>query len=157
MTTMLNDIRYGFRMLLKSPRFTVVAVLTLALGIGANTAIFSLIEAVFLKMLPVKNPEQLVVLSWVARNGPSGSISGWMGCPAREGLSHGCSFSYPTFEQVLTENSVLAGAFAMAGPGQLNMSLNGQASLAAVLFVSGEFFSTLGVAPLLGRSIAAED
>jgi predicted permease len=159
MQTLVQDLRYGFRMLIKNPGFTAVAIITLALGIGANTAIFSLIDAVMLRELPVKNPEQLVVLDWITRHGLSESISegNWVGCPDREGLSHGCSFSYPTFEQVRAQNSVLSGVFAVAGPGQLNVSVNGQASLAGGLFVSGEFFSTLGVTPVVGRPITEED
>ncbi|PYV43019.1 MAG: hypothetical protein DMG06_12190 [Acidobacteria bacterium] len=154
---MLNDLRYGIRTLLKNPSFTAVAVTTLALGIGANTAIFSLIDAVMLKKLPVKDPEQLVVLRWVARHGPSGGASGWAGCPNPEGLIHTCSFPYPAFEQMRAENRVLSGLFAIAGPGQLNVSVSGQASLASGLCVSGDFFSTLGVAPWLGRAIGKED
>src|SRR3989454_836449 len=69
--TLIQDTRYGLRQLRRSPGFTIVAVLTLALGIGANTAIFSAIDAVMLKMLPVKHPEQLVLLNWVGHPGPT--------------------------------------------------------------------------------------
>src|SRR5437879_5389884 len=93
-----QDIRYGLRMLRKSPGFTAVAVLTLALGIGANTAIFSLIDAVMLRSLPVEKPSELVVLRWSARKAPR--INGYMSsddCPSnlRFGAENpsGCSFS----------------------------------------------------------------
>src|SRR5947199_4680859 len=76
---MLNDFRYAFRMLLKTPGFTGVAVLTLALGIGANTAIFSLIDAVMLKVLPVKNAEQLVLLNWASPKWATGILTNLSG------------------------------------------------------------------------------
>ncbi len=97
----MNDVRFAFRQLLKNPGFTAVAVLTLALGIGANMAIFSMIDAVLLKNLPVKDPEQLVALA------ASFDAAG------RQRIS----FSYPAFEALRDRNQVFSGAFAYSGPG----------------------------------------
>src|SRR6185503_9239024 len=94
---MFQDLRYGLRMLVRTPVFTTVAVLSLTLGIGANTAIFSLINAVMLKKLPVKNPEQLVLLYWVSGpKMPPKSLSGSM--DMANGQTTSTSFSYPAFQ-----------------------------------------------------------
>ena len=105
----MNDLRFAFRQLLKNPGFAAVAALTLALGIGANTAIFSMIDAVLLKNLPVKDPEQLVALA------ASFDAAG------RQRIS----FSYPAFEALRERNQVFSGAFAYSGS-WLNFSANAQ-------------------------------
>jgi hypothetical protein len=109
-------------MLAKNPGFTTVAVATLALGIGANTAIFSLVNAVMLEAIPVRNPQQLVVLRWSALGRPQNSGSSSYGdCQWShwtDKVSGSCSFSYPMFQQIRVFRSV--GAF--AGPAQLDLT-----------------------------------
>jgi predicted permease len=145
MLNLWQDLRYGARMLLKKPGFTLIAVITLALGIGANTTIFGLIDAVLLKMLPVKNPEQLVVL----KRNRVGDVT--------------FDFSYPLFLRLREQNQVFSSIFAaQAGPGRVTMRLSGsiaheQAEDAAREIVSGDYFSTLGVSAILGRVLTPED
>jgi predicted permease len=152
----LQDVRYGLRMLRKSPGFTAVAVLTLALGIGANTAIFSLINAVMLRSLPVPNPQQLVVFGWTARQQPThkGEMV-WGNCQGmpvgRNGIGN-CSFSLPLFQQLSAQQGVFSGMAAFFDVGPVAI-IDGHATPTQAEFVSGNYFSTLGVQPFLGRMI----
>src|SRR6266480_1370252 len=137
----IQDTRYGFRMLRKSPGFTAAAVITLALGIGANTAIFSYVDAMVMRTLPVERPNELVFIN--PTNTPNGDLG----------------FSYPLYEVVRDENRTLAGVFVRAG-GAMNVSVDGQAELVpgGGEYVSGSYFSTLGVEAVAGRTFtAAED
>ncbi len=158
---MWQDVRFGLRMLLKSPAFTVVAVLTLAFGIGANTAIFSLIDAVMLRSLPVENPAQLVLLKWSARNAPN--IHGLMSsgdCPTdmQRGAKNptGCSFSEPMFREI-AQADIFLGTAAFANSGRLDLTGNGPASVINGQLVSGDFFRTMGLKAAVGRLLDARD
>src|SRR5262245_17409549 len=136
---MFQSLRYGVRMLLKHPGFTCVAALTLALGIGANTAIFSLIDAVLLKMLPVKNPERLVLLRHANGRGTENT------------------FAYRTYEQFRDQNQVFSGLLAYHAL-RLSVSVDGQPEPAvAGQLVSGNYYLVLGVNAALGRTISPDD
>jgi len=156
-----QDIRYGVRMLAKSPGFAAVAILTLALGIGANTAIFSLIDAVMLRSLPVEDPSQLVLLKWGARNAPN--IRGYMtsgDCPTDLSFAarnpSGCSFSEPMFREIAQAN-VFSGTAAFANSGRLNLTGNGPATVINGQLVSGDFFRTMGLKATIGRLLDTTD
>jgi predicted permease len=146
MQTLLQDLRYGARMLLKNPGFTLIAVLTLALGIGANTAIFSLLDQVLLRRLPVANPDELVVLR------SPGPIRGH----GSSDSDIATSFSVPMYKGLRDNNQVFSGLLARyAIP--LSVSKGGQTERAAGELVSGNYFETLGVRPALGRVLTMED
>lgn len=136
METFKNDLLYGLRMLRKNPGFTIVAALTLALGIGANTAIFSMVDALVLRPLPVPDAQQLVVLAFQQGNG---------------GVNN--QFSIPAYHDIASQTSdvfsdVIGYQFGMDG-----VSFHGKAERLMTNFVSGNFFSALGIKPLLGRFI----
>jgi len=139
---LVSDIRFAVRNLKKAPVFSAVAVLSLALGIGANTAIFTLVDQLILRMLPVKNPRELVLLD---SNGD------------HYGSNRGAnSFSWPKYQDFVARNQVFSGMlgrFAVA----LSMSFNGQTERASGELVSGNYFSVLGVGPAAGRTIAPDD
>ena len=158
---LLQDARYAWRLLRKSPAFTCAVVLTLAVGIGMNTAIFSLIDAVLFRALPVSHPEQLVLVSYHARHRAKSHMRWSYGyCDQQDtpnGDSAGCSLSLPMFEAVRQSN-VFSGVAAFAGTDTLSLSGNGPASIInSAQFVSGDFFHTLGVKAQVGRTFMPED
>ena len=143
MNALLQDIRYGLRMLAKSPGFALVAILTLALGIGANAAIFQLIDAVRLRTLPVKDPNSLAIVH------RSGGTSGDCNGPY-------CTFTFPLWEQIRRRQEAFS-PIAAWGADTLNLANGGEVDNAEVIWVSGDFFRTLDVQPFLGRLISASD
>ena len=149
----LQDVRYGLRQMRRSPGFAAVAVLMLALGIGANTAIFSLIDAVMLKMLPVKNPQQLVVLRWRQTKGVRGG-------PGVSG-PRSSSLSYLGFKRLRRQNDIFSSVMGFVplgiSPESVTVNIDGQPSVAGGEMVSGNYFTGLGVSPVLGRVLTDAD
>jgi predicted permease len=154
---MFQDLRFGMRMLLKNKGFTAVAALTLALGIGANTALFSVMDAVMLKTLPVRDPEQLVVLHCLGSGEWYGDFIGSGDKDPATGLNSTTSMSYPAFERFRDQNQTMSSVFAFASLGVLNLNVDGQAETASGQVVSGNYFSGLGVSAFLGRALTTED
>jgi len=155
-----QDSRYAWRMLRKSPAFTIIAVVTLALGIGANTAIFSLIDAVIFRSLPIADPQSLLVFQWESHKGPGNmSYRNFGECDeSHDGTTaRGCSLSLPFFKQVQAQAGLFSHVAAYAGIGQLDMSGNGPARMVKGEFVTGDYFQTLGVRAHLGRLVNAGD
>jgi predicted permease len=147
------DLRYAVRQLRRSPGFTTVALLTLALGIGANTAIFSVIDAVMLRALPVEDPRSLVIFSWTSRDSDKIGGSAYGDCERK----NRCSVSVPFFQAVRAQTNAFSGVAAFAGPLQIDFSGNGPASIAQGEFVSGEYFSLLGLKTIFGRPLGSSD
>ncbi len=148
-----QDLTYALRQLRRSPGFAAIAVLTLALGIGANTAIFSILDQALLRSLPVKHPEQLVVLE--------GTGDAWEGHSSMYGGDKAAYFSYPMYKDLRdlsqkTGSSVFEGLVAI-DHAQAGVSYRNSAILAQAEIVSGNFFTTLGVEPVLGRVFAQQE
>jgi hypothetical protein len=137
---LVQDIRYGLRMLAKNPGVTTVVLLSLALGIGANTAIYSLLNAVVLESLPVKHPEQLIQFSETYPDGSENS-----------------NMSFPYFERMRDRNQSLSYIFAFSELGRVNVGFGGKADLAIGQVATGGYFSTLGLTPAAGRFFDDED
>jgi putative ABC transport system permease protein len=144
---LLQDLSYALRTLRRSPVFALVAVLSLALGIGANIAIFSLIDALLLRSLPVRDPERLVIVGDPAR------VSGLSSGGLRNDL-----FSYPLYQEIRRHNQVLTDVFASGRTGKLTVgveSVTGRSETARGRLVSGNYFSVLGVSAFRGRTFTA--
>jgi predicted permease len=147
MAGLFQDLSYTLRQFRRAPAFTVAAVITLALGIGANAAIFSLVDQLLLKRLPVAEPDRLVMLKF------TGSDTGQTSSYGGEAVQY---FSYPMYRDLRDQNSVFSGMLTMF-PTHVGVQWQNTPSLASSELVSGNYFSLLGVKPLLGRLFVADD
>src|ERR1700689_1905361 len=146
MTGFSQDFRYALRQLAKSPGFAAVAIITLALGIGANTAIFSLLDQALLRSLPVKDADRLVVLQF------TGNGSGHVSSRTDESFY----FSYPMYRDLRDRNSVFSSLIATDWTA-VGVQWHNQPELVSAELVSGNYFDTLGIQPALGRLMVADD
>ena len=150
METLYQDLRYALRMLVKAPAFTAVAVLTLALGVGANTAIFTVVNALLLKTLPVKAPQELVAVG-----NPASYGSRWHGSPSTD------FFSYPLYRELRDRNSVFSGVIAASSEDDIDADASSMGAASSeritLRLVSGNYFSVLGVGAAAGRVLTESD
>src|ERR1035441_7799362 len=147
MNTLLHDIRYTLRQLRKSPAFTLTVIVTLALGIGANAAVFALFDQVLLRMLPVERPKELVRFVWTGDF--SGSASSFGGDRSNY-------FSYPMYKDLRDKNQVFEGVLAADRTG-VGISWHNQAENKDAEIVTGNYFQLLGLKPALGRLFTQQD
>jgi predicted permease len=160
-----QDVRYGVRMMTANKAFSALAVLSLALGIGANTTIYSFMESILMRSLPVADPESLVVLNWHSRPPRDGSkesvhvMHGLQGMawPGDKGAMVLGIFPYGAFETLREENPVFSTLFGYFNGLHRNVAIRGQATSASTEFVTGEYFRGLAVSPAAGRLIESED
>lgn len=146
---MFSDLKYALRQMRKSPGFAAAAVLTLALGIGANTAIFSLLDQALFRSLPVRDPQQLVLLE-------ATPYDTWNGNTSIEGGDPEAYFSYPMYKDLRDQNKVFAGLIAMV-QAPVGVRWHGQSTLVNSELVSGNYFDLLGVRPAVGRLLTQAD
>jgi predicted permease len=160
-----QDVRYGCRTLIANKAFSALAVLSLALGIGANTTIYSLMESIMLRSLPVADPESLVVLNWHSRPPQNASkqwehvIHGLQGIfwPGDKGALVSGIFPYPAFETLREGNPAFSTLFGYFNGHNRTLTVRGQATSAGTEYVTGEYFRGLAVSPAAGRLIESED
>jgi macrolide transport system ATP-binding/permease protein len=155
---LLQDTRYAVRTMVAHPLITLMCTLSLALGIGANAAIYSFLDAMLLRALPVPQPESLIVLKWHSRDSPrvAHRFTGNAYKDARAGFITG-NFPFPAYELLAQQYQICSSLFAFRRVGPVTVSIRDQADMAYGEYVSGNFFSGLGISASVGRLIESDD
>src|SRR5580698_5075605 len=148
MHSVIQDLRFSLRQIRRSPGFMITAVLTLALGVGANTAIFSLLDQALLRSLPVRDPERLVILSATGK--------AWQGHSSNHGGGVEKSFSYPMYRDLRDKGAAFDGLIATS-PATVGVTRDNSSDMAGAEIVSGNYFSVLGVPAAAGRLLTQAD
>ncbi len=148
MRSLIQDLRFSLRQIRRSPGFMVTAVLTLALGVGANTAIFSLLDQALLRSLPVRDPKQLVILSAPGK--------AWEGSTGNNGAGDEKSFSYPMYRDLRDHGTAFDGLIGTS-PAPVGIERDGASNVAKAEIVTGNYFSVLGVPAAKGRMLTDAD
>ena len=146
---MLRDLRHAVRVLLKAKGWTLVVLISLALGIGANTALFSAVNGLLIKTIPVADPDGLVRLRSVGSNDAAHNVSSY-GYAQSGGERVSASFSYPMFETLRDANETLVALFAATPTRQLNLVIDGRAEIGSGFAATGDYFRVLGIPAVTG-------
>jgi predicted permease len=152
-----KDLRYGARSLIRDKGWTTVVVVSLALGIGANTALFSAINGLYLRKLPVLAPDTLVRLRWVGRNDMATNSSDYGQSRRVDGQTVRATVSYPMYLQFLQDNRTMDDLFACAPYGRANIVVDGRAEIASAFITTGNYYRMLGLTASPGRTIVPDD
>jgi predicted permease len=154
---MLKDLRHAVRMLMRAKGWTAVVLLSLALGIGANAAIFSAVNGLLIKQIPAQDPGSLVRLRWSGQNDMVNSSSDYGFSKTSDGQRTRTTFSFPMYQQLVADNKTMSDLFACAPYGRVNVIVDGQADLATAFISTGNYYRLLGVSARLGRTLVPED
>src|SRR5689334_13288771 len=154
---MLHDLKHAFRMLLRTKGWTIVVLLSLAIWIGATTALFTAVNGLLLQTVPVRSPQELVELKWTGKNEMVRSSSDYGFSAPEKGENVRSTFSYAIYQQLKSANQTLTDLIAGTSLESFNFSSNGTSEIATSFGVSGNYFKMLGVSPVIGRAIEDSD
>ncbi len=154
---MLHDLKHAYRMLMQSKGWTIVVLLSLAIGIGATTALFTAVNGLLLQTIPVRDPNALVILKWTGKNDMVRSSSDYGFSKLHNGERVRSTFSYATYQQLKAANQTLTDLIAGTSLESFNFASNGTSEIATAFGVSGNYFKVLGVSAIAGRTIEESD